>query len=118
MVDWSGAWLHVPNAVHTALLKGDWLKGHVQSGTMTVLSSEEGLQRINEEKMQKNISVLKCPRVWRERVNGENLQTNLLKGNVKYEIEWGNLYNNDFQLWKKKRNVKESVNIEILVNYM
>ena len=40
VVDWSGARLYVPNAVHTALLQGNWLEGHVQSGTVTVLSSE------------------------------------------------------------------------------
>ena len=55
----------------------------MQSGIVTVLSSEEDLQRMNEEKMQKNISVLKCPRFWRERVNGENLWTNLSKGGCK-----------------------------------
>ena len=29
VVDWSGAWLYVPNTVHTALLQGDWLEDHV-----------------------------------------------------------------------------------------
>ena len=62
VVDWSGAQLYVPNAVHTALLQGDWLEGHVQSGTVIVLSSEEDFQRMNDEKMQKKILVLKCPR--------------------------------------------------------
>ena len=71
-----------------------------------MLSSEEDLQRMNEEKMQKKISVLKCPRFWRERVNGENLRTNLLKGNVKYDIEWGHLYNNDCQICKRKNKCK------------
>ena len=41
VVDWGGARLYVPNAVQTALLQGDWLAGHVQSGTVTVLSGEE-----------------------------------------------------------------------------
>ena len=43
VVDWGGGKLYVPNAVHTALLQGDWLEGHVQSGTVTVLSCEEKL---------------------------------------------------------------------------
>ena len=29
VVDWGGGKLYVPNAVHTALLQGDWLEGHV-----------------------------------------------------------------------------------------
>ena len=71
-----------------------------------MLSSEEDLQRMNEEKMQKKISVLKCLRFWRERVNGENLWTNLLKGDVKYDIEWGHLYNNDCQICKRQNECK------------
>ena len=40
VVDWSGARLYVPSAVQTTLLQGDWLEGHMQVGTVTVLSSE------------------------------------------------------------------------------
>ena len=29
VVDRGGARLYIPNAVHTALLQGDWLSGHV-----------------------------------------------------------------------------------------
>ena len=110
--------MYRPNTVNTASLQSDWLEGHVQSTTVTVLSSEEDLQRMNEEKMQINISVVKCPRFWREQVNDEYLRTNLFKGDVKYEIEWGNLYNNDCQICKQKMNVEESIHIEILPNYM
>ena len=76
VVDWSGARLYVPNAVQTTLLQGDWLEGHMQSGTVTVLSSEEELKRMKERKMQEKISILKCPRFWRERESGQNLRTN------------------------------------------
>ena len=31
LVEWCGAKLYVPKAVHTALLQGDWLADHVQS---------------------------------------------------------------------------------------
>ena len=43
-IDWSGARLYVPNVVHTALLQGNWLEGHVHASTVTVLSSEMELQ--------------------------------------------------------------------------
>ena len=46
MIDWGGAKLYVPNAVQTTLLQGDWLEGHVQSGTIIVLFGEEELQCI------------------------------------------------------------------------
>ena len=38
IVDWCGAKLYVPNAVHTALLQGDWLEHYVKVGTVIVLS--------------------------------------------------------------------------------
>ena len=37
VIDWSSGKVYLPNAVHTALLQGDWLEGHVKSGTVTVL---------------------------------------------------------------------------------
>ena len=70
----------MPNAVQTTLLQGDWLAGHMQSGTVTVLSSEEELKRMKEKTMQEKISILKCPRFWREPKTDQNLRTNLLKG--------------------------------------
>ena len=62
---------------------------------------------MNEENMQKKISVLKCPRFWRERVNGEDLRTNLLKWDVKYDRAWGHLYNSNCQIYKRKNECKE-----------
>ena len=35
IVDWCGAKLYVPNAVHTALLQDNWLENHVKVDTMT-----------------------------------------------------------------------------------
>ena len=62
VVDWSGARLYVPNAVQTTLLQVDWIEGHMQAGTVTVLSSEQELKRMKERTMQEKISVLKCPK--------------------------------------------------------
>ena len=50
VVDWSSGKVYLPNAVHTALLQGDWLEGHVKSGTVTVLAGEEQLKKMNESK--------------------------------------------------------------------
>ena len=58
MVDWSGARLYVPNAVQTTLLQGDWLEGHMQTGTVTVLSSKQELKRMKEkENARENFSI-------------------------------------------------------------
>ena len=62
IVDWCGAKLYVPNAVHTALLQGNWLEHYVKVGTMTLLSSEEELDRLKHERVRSNISVLKAPK--------------------------------------------------------
>ena len=102
MVDECGAKLYVPNAVHTALLQGDWLADHVQSGTVTVLSNEEDLQKMNEERMQENISILKCPKFWNCSKDAVNLKTNSFEGCAKYNTEWGNLYEDDYQICKSK----------------
>ena len=84
IVDWCGAKLYVPNAVHTALLQGNWLEDHVQAGTVTVLSSEKGFKKMNDERIQKKIAILKCPRFWREQTNAVNLRTNSSKRGVMY----------------------------------
>ena len=106
VVDWSGARLYVPNVAQTALLQGDWLTGHVQAGTVMALSTEEDLKRMKERKMTEKIAILKCPRLWREESNAVNLRTNYWKGDVKYDIEWGHLYNSDCQLCKFKNECK------------
>ena len=106
VVDWSGARLYVPNAVQTTLLQGNWLEGHMQAGTVTVLSSELELKRMKERTMQEKISVLKCPKFWREINNDQNLRTNFLKGDVKYEIKWGHLYKTDCDICKRKNECK------------
>ena len=62
IVDWCGAKLYVPNAVHTALLQGNWLEDHVKVGTVTVLSSEEELDKLKDERVRSSISVLKAPK--------------------------------------------------------
>ena len=51
VVDGGSGQLYIPNAVHTALLQGDWLEGHVQSGTVTVLSSAEELKCMQDQRM-------------------------------------------------------------------
>ena len=99
--------MYVPNAVQTALLQGDWLEDHVQAGTVMVLSGEEELKRMKERRMEKQIGILKCPKFWRKAVDKSNLRTNFVKGDVKYEVQWGHLYNNGCEICKKKNQCKE-----------
>ena len=40
VVDWSSGKIYLPNSVHTALLQGEWLEGHVKLGTVPVLAGE------------------------------------------------------------------------------
>ena len=55
VVDWGGARLYVPNAVHTALLQHDWLvrSRAVRTVTVIVLGGEEELKCMKEKRMQK-----------------------------------------------------------------
>ena len=52
VVDWSSGKVYLPNSVHTALLQGDWLEGHVKAGTVTVLAGEEKLKEMNESEVK------------------------------------------------------------------
>ena len=102
VIDWGGGRLYIPNAVHTALLQGDWLEGHVQSGTVTVLSSAEELKCLQDQRMQKQISILKTPSFWTDTADSQNLRTNFSDGRAKYAVEWGHLYDVDCTICKKK----------------
>ena len=55
VVDWGSGRLYIPNVVHTALLQGDWLEGHVQSGTVTVLSSAEELKCVQDQQCRNKL---------------------------------------------------------------
>ena len=45
IVDWCGAKLYVPNAVHTALLQGNWLDHYVKVGTVISIIFRRGAGR-------------------------------------------------------------------------
>ena len=79
IVDWCGAKLYVPNAVHTALLQGDWLEKYIKVGTVTVLSSEEELHQLKNERIKSSISVLKAPKFWKWRDTKINSRANFKK---------------------------------------
>ena len=64
VIDWGSGRLYIPNAIQTALLQGDWLEGHMRSGTVTILSSAEELKCLQDERMRRQISILKNPKFW------------------------------------------------------
>ena len=102
VVDWGGGKLYIPNAVHTALLQGDWLSGHVQSGTVTVLSNSEELKMLQDQRMQRQISILKTPKFWTDAAGSTILRTKFKKGHDKNDFEWGYLYDTDCKICKRK----------------
>ena len=57
---------------------------------------------MNEAKMQEKISILKCPKFWREQTDKLNLRTTYFGGRVNYEVEWGYLYDNDYRICNLK----------------
>ena len=90
LIDWSCGQIYLPNAIHTALLQGDWIQGHVKAGTVTVISSEDKLRQLQEDSVQKSITVLKQPQFWSSIKSTQNLRANSFKGRV----QWGFLYGN------------------------
>ena len=106
VIDWSSGKMYLPNAVHTALLQGDWLEGHVKAGTVIVLAEEEQLRKMKETEVQDKIAILKCPKFWRvayQTEQGPNSWTNSFKGRA----YWGYLYNDDCELCKRKEECKK-----------
>ena len=78
--------------MHTALLQGDWLEGHVKAGTVTVLAGEEQLKSMNDSEVRSKIAILKSPKFWKldqMNANGSNSWTNFFKG----PVQWGYWYN-------------------------
>ena len=83
-----------------------------------MLSGEQELKCMKEKRMQGQISILKCPKFWRESSEQLNLRANSLRGREQFDIEWGYLLIQNVVFVNGKTNVLENVNIKILVNYM
>ena len=94
--------MYLPNAVHTALLQGDWLEGHVKAGTVMVLAGEEQLKAMNESEDKNKIAVLKCPKFWKVAEDTTNSWTNSFEGRV----SWGYLYKDKCELCNLKNECK------------
>ena len=105
MIDWSSGKIYLPNAIHTALLQGDWLEGHVKAGTVTVLAGEEQLRSMDDAETRNNIAILKSlkfRKVNQDNECGTNSWTNFFKGRV----HWGQLYNKNCKFCKTKNDCK------------
>ena len=98
VVDWGNGKLYVPNSIQTALLQGSWLEGHMQAGTVTVLSTEEELSKLKEERNEASTCVLKTPKFWQL---CDKSRATYLKGGENQK-QWTNtraeMYDNDCKL--------------------
>ena len=94
VIDWSSGKVYLPHAVHTALLQGDWLSGHVKAGTVTVLVNQEELEQMMQVEVKNQIAVLKSPKFW----NIKTKQTNSRANFVERDVQWGFLYNNECKI--------------------
>ena len=61
IVDWLSGKLYVPNAINTSLILGEWMDEQVKTGTVQVLSNEDGLQKLKDQGLKEKIAVLKSP---------------------------------------------------------
>ena len=98
VIDWCGGKLYIPNAVHTALLQGSWLENCIKVGTVTVLSSEEELCQLKDERVKSGISVLKTPKFWKWQKNEKNDKNS--RANFNKEGEWAYVHDNNCNLLK------------------
>ena len=65
LIDWTNGKIYLPNSVSTALLHGDWIEGQVKAGTITILVGQDQLKALEDNHVQKQISVFKSPKFWR-----------------------------------------------------
>ena len=80
----------------------------MRSGTVIVLSSAEELKCLQDERMQRQISILKNPKLWTDDAGSAILRSKFSEGRAKYDVEWEHLYNKDCSICKKKNlNVNE-----------
>ena len=100
VIDWSNGTIYLPNAVHTALLQGEWLQNHIRAGTVTVLMGQEDLKQMTEARDQRSITVLKQPKFWKSTRSTSNSRPNLFEGDVK----WGFLHGNHCKICKLDQN--------------
>ena len=76
----------------------------MKTGTMTGLAGEEELKTMNDVEEMKKFRVLKCPRFWQISTNADNLRMTSFGGRVKYDTEWGYVYNEECKICKTKSN--------------
>ena len=94
VVDWHNGKIYLPNAISTALLQGQWLADHVQSGTVTVLAGQEALHQMAKTEIQRTIQVLRQPKCWQYSKSTSNSRTNFFNG----DVQWGYLYGNNCKI--------------------
>ena len=113
LIDWTNGKIYLPNSVSTALLHGDWIEGHVKAGTVTVLAGQEQLQKMQDEQVQRQISILKSPKFWQINTTNDERSISWTKF-FGGRVQWGYLYNDECKLCKQKT----IVTIEQNVNYI
>ena len=74
----------------------------MQAGTVTIFSSAEELKCIQDQQLQRQISILKNPKFWRDAAGSSILRTKFNKGHEQNDIEWDYLYNSDCNICKRK----------------
>ena len=100
VIDWSHGTIYLPNAVHTALLQGEWLQNHIRAGTVTVLAGQEDLKQMAEARDQRSITVLKQPKFWKSTRSTYNSRPNLFEG----DVQWGFLHGNNCKICNFEQN--------------
>ena len=100
VIDWSNGKIYLPNAVHTALLQGEWLQNQIRAGTVTVLMGQEDLKQMAEARDHRSITVLKQPKFWKSTRSTYNSRPNLFEG----DVQWGFLHGNNCKICNFERN--------------
>ena len=78
IIDWCSGRVHLPGAIHTALLEGTWLSADHAIGTVKLLSTSVGLESIKDESIRDSIASLRTPKFWQ----AVNSRSNFSKGDV------------------------------------
>ena len=79
IIDWCSGKVYMPNAIHTALLEGNWLGSEHTICTVRVLSDSTGLKCVQDDQMKNSLAILRTPQFW----TAINSRTNFAKGKAR-----------------------------------
>ena len=106
LIDWCSGRVYLPNAVHTALLEGKWLRAVNAIGTVKVTSDSVGLEGVKNKQLRDSIAVLKTPRFSKTFIRGQIFQRGMQHVQIR---PVKTIYSKEYKFWTSPRQEDEEL---------